>query len=362
METFNWQRLDLARQRRGLTKVALATTIGVSSRMITAYESGDKQPSPLTIDRMATALRFPREFFLGDDLDEPTVEGVSFRAMSKLTVRQRNQARASATLARTLIEWVELKFNLPAPQVPQYEGVDPETAAIAVRNEWGLGEQSIKNVMHTLEAHGVRIFSLPEECSSVDAFAFWDDATPYIFLNTVKSAEHRRMDAAHELGHLVLHHKGSAHGREAEREAADFASAFLMPQAAVLADAPRDGTLPGIVLGKKRWGVSVAALTYRMHALGLLTDFQYRNLFVEMSVLGYRKREPNPMRPEQSKLLAILLRAIRTSGVTVSQLARELRLHQPDLSSLLFGLVFTSIEGNGTGRQTASERPQLRVV
>ena len=33
----------------------------------------------------------------------------------------------------------------------------PETAAEAIRSEWGLGERSIPNLIHLLEAHGVRV-------------------------------------------------------------------------------------------------------------------------------------------------------------------------------------------------------------
>jgi hypothetical protein len=45
-----------------------------------------------------------------------------------------------------------------------------------------------------------------------------------------------RFDAAHELGHLVMHgHERPLPGPEAEREANQFASAFLMPRADVVA-------------------------------------------------------------------------------------------------------------------------------
>ncbi|MEU8739183.1 ImmA/IrrE family metallo-endopeptidase [Streptomyces halstedii] len=52
----------------------------------------------------------------------------------------------------------------------------------------------------------------------VDAFAVWREGVPFVFLNTQKSAERGRFDAAHEFGHLVMH--GSEHacsGPEAER-------------------------------------------------------------------------------------------------------------------------------------------------
>jgi Zn-dependent peptidase ImmA (M78 family) len=50
----------------------------------------------------------------------------------------------------------------------------------------------------------------------VNAYALWKDEKPFVFLNTFKSTESSRFDAAHELGHLVLHQDGSVTGREAE--------------------------------------------------------------------------------------------------------------------------------------------------
>ena len=82
--------------------------------------------------------------------------------------------------------------------------MDPETAAEVVRAEWNLGEQPIPNLVPLLEVHRVRVFSLTQECREVDAFSLWL-RQPFVFLNTQKSAEHSRFDAALELSHLVMH-------------------------------------------------------------------------------------------------------------------------------------------------------------
>ncbi|MET9565772.1 ImmA/IrrE family metallo-endopeptidase [Streptomyces tauricus] len=66
-------------------------------------------------------------------------------------------------------------------------------------------------------------------------------------------------------------------GPEAERQANDFASAFLMPAASVLGHMPAGARVDQILSGKRIWKVSTMALTYRMHDLNLLTDWQYRS-------------------------------------------------------------------------------------
>ena len=100
-----------------------------------------------------------------------------------------------------------------------------------------------------------------------------------MFLNTYKSAERCRFDAAHELGRLVRHQHAHPQGPDLEREANAFASAFLMPRASVLASAPRSITLNSLIKFKRVWAVSVAALNHRLHGLGLSSDWTYRTLY-----------------------------------------------------------------------------------
>ena len=69
-------------------------------------------------------------------------------------------------------------------------------------------------------------------------------------------------------------------------------SALLMPAQDILGRIRRVTGLTDLVLAKKRWGVSVAALAYRLHKLGILSDWQYRGLCIEMNQIGYRTSEP----------------------------------------------------------------------
>ena len=93
---FTPQRLDIARKRRGLTKGELATALGVSSRMVTGYLSGEYEPSAATLQKMPAALNFPPGFFTAPNIDVPAWESASFRAQTSLTARQRDQATAAA--------------------------------------------------------------------------------------------------------------------------------------------------------------------------------------------------------------------------------------------------------------------------
>jgi len=360
---FNPARLTLARKRRGLTMTKLAAAIGVEPRSVSAYEKGEFSPDANRLIKLAHALRFPVAFFSGDDLDEPTPDIASFRALSKMTAGQRDTALGAGAIALMLNAWIEARFELPSSNLPDLsrEAI-PEAAAETLRRLWGIGELPIKNVVHLLESKGVRVFSLSIDAAEVDAFSMWRQSTPFVFLNTQKSAEHSRFDAAHELGHLVLHRHGSPQGREAEQEANSFASALLMPRASVLANAPRLATVDYLVKLKKHWNVSVAALAYRLHAIGVLSDWHYQSIYVELSSRGYRKREPNEAPRETSQLLPKVFAALRDERVSKVDIASELCVPSEELEQLLFGLTLTGLNGAGAAASRDRKPPQLRVV
>ena len=191
----------------------------------------------------------------------------------------------------------------------------------------------------------------------------WHEDRPFIFLNTNKSAEHSRFDAAHELGHLVLHRHGVPQGQNAEREANAFASALLMPRASVLANVRRSLiTVDHLIILKKSWTVSVAALAYRLHNLGILTEWHYRTLFIEISSRGYRKREPDEAQRETSQVFAKVFASLRNENVSKRDIAAELCVSNDEIEQLVFGLALTGLTGQSRLRRSSSKRPQLKVV
>ena len=242
---------------------------------------------------------------------------------------------------------------MPKPALPNVRLATPEAAAAIVRTEWGLGTRPISNMVHLLESKGVRVFSLSVVAREVDAFSMWKDETPFVMLNVQKSSEHSRFDAAHELAHLVLHRQGAPIGKEAESEANRFASAFLMPDADVLAHATLNPSISALLQMKKRWKVSLAALNYRIHQLKLTTDYHYRNLCIQISRIGARTTEIGSIPRESSQLFAKILEMLAKDGVARSQVASELSITSDELDAMMFGLTFTALRG---GKRTERER------
>jgi len=350
----NPTRLTFARKRRGYKKSQLAELARVDLRSISSYESGETEPRRDIFIRLQAILKFPEEFFYGPTIEEPCEDSASFRALTKMSASQRDMALTQGAVALLFSEFLEGHFELPEATLPDLQRCAPSVAADAVRRVWGIGELSIRNVIHLLEAKGVRIFSLAVEAREVDAFSMWKSGKPFIFLNNQKSTEHSRFDAAHELGHLILHKHGAPHGRDAESQANSFASAFLMPEGSVLAHPPsRRPTLFELRSLKKIWGVSLSALAYRLHELNLLTDWQYRNLFMQMAKNGFLTNEPDSCHRESSLILPQLLQSLhQDKGLSRSRIAAELKISISEIEALLFGLVMTGVNGGRLGSPT----------
>ncbi len=365
LSDFNPNRLILARQRRGLTKKLLAGLSGLSSKLVTLYETGTQEPTSESLERLSNALCFPMGFFMGHDIDAPTDTNASFRSFSRMTSGQRDGALAAGGIAYLLADWIDVRFNIPKPEVPDCSGMDPEAAAMVVRAEWLLGDRPIKNLVHLLESKGIRVFSLAEETKQVNAFSCWRrGTTPFVFLNTQKSSEASRFDSAHELGHLVLHRHGENKGKEVEAEANAFASAFLMPRDSILAYASGCRSTAGILKAKKYWNVSAMALTYRLQKVGILTEWVYRDLCIAFSNMGARTNEIDPSPRETSQVLQKVLNHARDKGTSLQHIASDLNVNAEDLAANLFGLAPVMVSRSGVGPRYGRgvRPPELRLV
>ena len=358
---FSPGRLSVARQRSLLTKTELATRVGIDARTVSGYEKGQYEPSDEVVERIAAALSFPKAFFYRDDLDIPHQSGVSFRSLSRMTSRQRDAAIAAGALGYLLCDWVESEFDLPEVDLPDLRENTPETAAMSLRQLWGLGEKPIKNAIHLLESKGVRVFSLAEHAAEVDAYSVWRGKRPCIFLNTGKSSERRRFDACHELGHLLLHRHAGPGGVDAEKEANAFASALLMPAASLKA-LGRVLTVDGLIAIKQKWIVSVAALAYRLHDLRLMSDWNYHMICVEISTRNYRRVEPEGAKMEASQVWQKVFTELRKEGKGLAYLSERLTVPADEIAKLVFGLVTIEAPARATPAVPRYPGAHLRLV
>lgn len=342
---FNPSQLRLARKRRELTLTKLADLSGVSLRSLTSYENGWKSPNRENLEKLASTLEVPSKFFARETVEAIPVAAASFRKLSKTSAARRDAVLANAGLTVQFFAAISTRFHLPEPSIPSLDKLGPADAAEVVRHLWELGDRPIPNMIHLLEAKGVRVAALSQQYADIDAFCFFRDGIPYVFLNTSRSAERQRFDAAHELGHLVLHGEQDmelSSSKEREAQANEFAANFLMPSSRVLSQSMQAASIARILAARTFWKVSAMAMTHRLHELCLLSNWQYRSACMELSDRGYRSSEPGGIAAESSQLLRKVMFGSENK-VTVSNAAEILDLHAKDVVEFIHDLVPTAV-------------------
>ncbi|MDA8248901.1 MAG: XRE family transcriptional regulator [Rhodospirillales bacterium] len=350
---FQAERLVEARDSRGLTQVALADLINRTSPSISRWESGNQSPEPEALDTLARALNLPVSFFLRPKPDHGG-RPMFFRSMASTTqaLRRRTCGRLhwAEDISLVLQEWLDL----PVVDVPQFEATDYreigdadiERMASECRKRWNLGNGPIADVLLVMENAGICI--VKEEVGSVamDGLSHWSecDRRPYVLIASDKDTCARsRLDAAHELGHLVLHRRvgektlaDAAAFKDVERQAFLFAGAFLLPAESFAAEV-WSPSLNGFLPLKERWRVSLGAMIKRCRTLGMIGDEYEQRLWKHYSARGWRKAEPlDDMLPvETPRLLARSVRLLIDELVkTREQLLADFRLPASDVESL----------------------------
>ncbi len=350
---FRAERLVEARDSRGLTQVALAELINRTSSSISRWEGGGQSPEPEALEALARALNVPVAFFLRPPPDHGPAP-MFFRSMASTTQswRKRTQARLrwAQDIALNLQEWVDLpEVNVPRLDVTDHREIrdeDIERMATECRRAWGLGTGPIADVLLVLENAGIVVVKEEVGTAKMDGLSNWSavDNRPYVLIARDKNTCVRsRMDAAHELGHLVLHHSlkpkalnNSADFKEIEIQAFDFAGAFLMPAESFSAEI-WSPSLNAFVALKERWKASIGAMIMRCAKLNMLSEEYQRRLWKYYSARGWRKSEPldDVLEPEHPRLLSRSVRLLVEEKVrTRETLLSDFRLHGADIEAL----------------------------
>jgi Zn-dependent peptidase ImmA (M78 family)/DNA-binding XRE family transcriptional regulator len=302
---FNGERLEEARLARGLTQTSLAQIVGRDSSTVSAWETGRQSPDWDAISRLSAALGVRASLFeqLGTACSDHF-----FRSNASITMglqkKSKSRVRWTELLERYLSEWVEFAaVDFPTLDLGTLNQIDDaaiEGAAAACREHWQLGQGPIPDVVAILENAGAIV--VREELGGVkmDGVSAWslDCHRPIVLLSADKaSAVRSRFDAAHELGHLVMHRGikpamlNKSEYAEMERQAHRFASAFLLPEETFSRDVSRL-ELDYFVSLKRKWRVSIAGMIMRASSIGAFGEEYKERLFKYLSSRGWRKSEP----------------------------------------------------------------------
>ena len=352
---FIGERLRQAREARGLTAISLAELLGISRQAVSLYETGTVTPQPDILFQIADKLHLPVSFFL-TAINKTNTKPVFFRSLSAAAKIDRGRGDTKLEwLMGLVLPYLRRMISFPEVNIPpsisqdvmSISQHDIEEIAANTRRYWGLGDGPISNIVLLLENNGVIVVRTNLSSPALDAFSTWNtiDNTPYVILGSDKGSPTRsRFDAAHELGHLILHRNidkaklNNTHlFKLIEQQANHFASAFLVPPEA-LAEDYIIPTLDALLILKERWRVSVGMLIMRITNLGFITEEHEKRLWINYNRRGWKKSEPREDRVpiENPVLLERACRLIIEENVKTTQnILDEIPLSPSDIEELM---------------------------
>ena len=337
----NHKAIVLAREVRGHSQKEFAELLEIDQAIISKIEQGLRPVTESLLTQISKILDFPENFFF-EPVETYGLSMVYFRKRKSLPVRWFNELKANIELRRFHIEKllasvdVEVKLEYTEPDETQ----TPEDIARACRYKWGIPEGPIKNVVDVLEDAGILVLKLPMTHEKLDGITFFtSNWHPIIYINYDKPPDRINFNLAHELGHLVMHllYVPTA-DRDTEDEANRFASEFLMPESEIKPYL-NELSLPELADLKRMWNVSMAAVLYKAHYLGCISDSKYTNLNIQLSAAGYKTREPDlGLVKHEPRLLTELIEThLGELAYTKNDLASLLKVNPTYLNNVYFG-------------------------
>lgn len=316
---FQAERLSQILAVRRLTQAQLASLVGVSPGTISKWKGGIQAPEREALERLSLVVNVAVDWFLRPHL--PTLSMPLFRSNAAAHAAARTMLGARLEWAEE-VAWGFADFvDFPELNLPMYPFRDPEeitaedieAAADECRKLWRLGRGPVQDLALAVESAGIVLIREETGIPQIEGLSGWSSKLfrPCILLSADKNNGFRsRFDLAHEIGHCVLHKRiertnNPSRHNLMEKQAHAFAGAFLLPSESISGEAHLHPTLDDLLILKRRWGVSAAAILMRLKALGIVDEDEATNLFKRRSARWGAKAEPgdDDRSPEIPRLL-----------------------------------------------------------
>ena len=319
-------RLRKARLAAGLSLEGLAAKLErpITKQALSKYERGMSEPPLSRLEELAAALNVSVSALLTESAVD--IRWVAYRKLARMTKSHQEQVTAAA--AKQLEGEVRLRelfhlgerHDLPGPIAVQHLS-DCDYAAATLRMRWNLGDRPVNSLIELIEEHGSAVLSWPDEWG-FDGLSGWANQTPVLVLNAAVPPDRLRLNAAHEIGHLVMESTGDA--KQDEQFAFRFAASFLVPAEAArheLGTHRRGLTLEELGLLKQRWGLSMQAWIRRAWDLEIISNDMYGRLNQQFRQAGWHRDEPFRYEASESPALfqRLVLRALSERMITLEE-------------------------------------------
>ncbi|BBH64808.1 hypothetical protein ACTI_14930 [Actinoplanes sp. OR16] len=281
------ERVRAAITAAGRTQLSLALEIGLDHTALSKALNGTRNFKSLEVALIAEHLGISMEDLLSESDASTPAPAMAARAQPDVSPALREALERSDRLLelhRLLTDlgfgWAETTLDLPEFVGPPHrQGAD---LADRLRREAGLGDEDLpyqlSDLSELLEKRlglDVGFEPLP---TGLDGLSLSSGGLGLALVSSGIAATRQRFTLAHELGHLAagdsqrLTVDEDVFGRRSPDEirANAFAAAFLMPEGAIREAVPHGVTEEIIVDLLSRFGVSLDALAFRLHNVGVV--------------------------------------------------------------------------------------------
>jgi Zn-dependent peptidase ImmA (M78 family) len=331
--------ITLARESRGLTQTDLSAMLRISQALLSRIEAGVAVPTPEIVDAIGHTLDYPPAFFVQTDpVFGPGISEFFHRRRQDVPAKTIGRIHAIINVCRMHVARLLRSVDIPEVKIQPIELSEfnnrPEDIARVVRASWQLPVGPIANVIKIIEDNGGIVIRYPFGTPKMDAISRWvPGLPPLFFVNEGLPTDRERLTLCHELGHLILHNVPTS---DMENEANRFAAEFLMPEREVRPHLAHLN-LERLAAIKPYWRVSMAAALHRASDLKMISERYYRTLWMRMSQLGYKRREPPELdlSPESPRLLQEIVNVYRDHfGYDISEFRDLLNGNESDLIAI----------------------------
>ena len=307
-------RLKQIRLSCGFSLDELAAEMGgvVTKQALSKYETGKSKPSLRVLNTLASTFGVKTAYFFESPSFMITFHG--FRKTSALRVR--DQEKVQNRIKQLLEDRIKLQqFSLegqvvdfPIHEYSSRHFQELEKASFEIREIWNLGLAPVSNVVETLEENRIHVLEL-DEAKNFDGLSATVKEDKKIIAvavisRKVDSGERQRLTLLHELGHVVL--KPAKNMKHDEKAAFRFAASFLVPAAelkSLVGEHRRFIDVEELILLKKRFGISIQALLYRMKDLQIISASLHREWCLFINQQGWKQEEPAKLKREEPQWL-----------------------------------------------------------
>jgi Zn-dependent peptidase ImmA (M78 family) len=334
------EKLKVCRLAKGLStrEVAqsLSSRFSVTHATLANYEAGRTAPTPAVLEILASFYGRPLTWFFESG---PILSNLNYR-----NLKSKTKVSDLRTFEANVQRWIEAYWRLEQwlgegitnKHILFKPGFDATGRGLAeeLRKHLNLNDRTpIQSVANLIEDFGVRAIEMPTNLA-IDGLAARYGSNYVIVLNPSVANERCRMNAAHELGHVLLGDCDKPQGHveaASEKRAYEFGSHLLLPQSQ-LEEAFDGSSMVRLVKTKEYFGISLQAMIYRAEQTRIIPPSTAKWLWIEFAKRKWRENEPGFVRPDRAtRFEDLLARALADRRLTWEGAAKVMQVPEDEL-------------------------------